>query len=342
MASVSGDEPIRDVVDRMIRDSLQNAENLRQFLEEAVPDLAAGFDCTRARLLDREFPLEDWRRREADLPFEIPYRVGDTEVWALVCVLLEHQSDTDPLIPLRLLLFAVLYWDRQWHDWERLLPPRPPLRLNPVLPIVLYTAPRPWGSNRSLRELLGEPAAFQTFAPDWRPLFWNLSERTPEQLLQTGREWLQTLAVIRVQEESADTFDRIFQETVQRLTTLHGRDQVRWYDLMRIVFTFAAWKRPEPERARLFEAVKAAQDDMSRREEIGKMSEKLGDTLVDIAMAKGALLTSRQILRTLLEDRFGPPSAELVQRIEGTDDLGRLQAAIRQVGRLEKLEDFQL
>src|SRR5262245_44996774 len=111
MASLADDEPIRDLADRMMRESLQHAENLQAFMEQPVPDLAPGFDCTRARLLEREFPLEDWRRREADLPFEIPYRLGDTEVWALVCVLLEHQSDTDPLMPLRLLLFAVLYWD---------------------------------------------------------------------------------------------------------------------------------------------------------------------------------------------------------------------------------------
>ena len=76
--------------------------------------------------------------------------------------------------------------------------------------------------------MLGEPAAFHAFAPDWSPLFWNLSERTPEQLLQTGREWLQALAVVRAQEESADTFQRIFEEAVQRLTALHGRDRVRW------------------------------------------------------------------------------------------------------------------
>jgi hypothetical protein len=66
MANLSADEPIRDLADRMMRASLQHAENLHAFLEQAVPDLAAGFDCTRARLLNREFPLEDWGRREAE------------------------------------------------------------------------------------------------------------------------------------------------------------------------------------------------------------------------------------------------------------------------------------
>ena len=68
----------------MIRQSLQHPENLRTFLQQAVPDLADGFDCTRSRLLDREFPLDDWRHREADLPFEVPFRTADREFWALV------------------------------------------------------------------------------------------------------------------------------------------------------------------------------------------------------------------------------------------------------------------
>src|ERR1700682_1880845 len=124
--ALSDDLP-RDLADRVIRESLHHPANLRAFLRRAVPDQADGFDCDRARLLDRDFPLDDWRRREADLPFEIPYRVGDQEIPALVCVLIEHQSDTDPLMPLRLLYFAVVYWERQWHAWEGSGRPRPPL-----------------------------------------------------------------------------------------------------------------------------------------------------------------------------------------------------------------------
>jgi hypothetical protein len=100
---------MRDLPDRIIRDSLKHPANLRAFLSRAVPALAGEFDCDRARLLDREFPLDDWRRREADLPFEIPFRTGPEEWSALVVVLIEHQSDTDPLMPLRLLYFAVTY-----------------------------------------------------------------------------------------------------------------------------------------------------------------------------------------------------------------------------------------
>src|SRR2546421_642360 len=110
--ALSDDLP-RDLADRVIRESLHHPANLRAFLRQAVPALADGFDCERSRLLDREFPLDDWRRREADLPFEIPYHIGHEDLWALVYVLLEHQSAEDPAMPLRLLYFVVLYWERR-------------------------------------------------------------------------------------------------------------------------------------------------------------------------------------------------------------------------------------
>jgi hypothetical protein len=84
-------EAPRDLADRVIRQELQHPANLRAFLHQAVPALAGGFDCERGRLVEREFPLDDWGRREADLPFEVPYRLGDDELWALVYVLIEHQ-----------------------------------------------------------------------------------------------------------------------------------------------------------------------------------------------------------------------------------------------------------
>jgi hypothetical protein len=133
----------RDLADRAVRQALRHPANLRAFLQQAVPALADGFDCERARLLDREFLLDDWRRREADLPFEVPYRLGDEQGWALVYVLVEHQSAEDPAMPLRLLVSVALYWERQWRRWEQRAAPKPPLRLNPVLPLVLYTGAGP-------------------------------------------------------------------------------------------------------------------------------------------------------------------------------------------------------
>jgi hypothetical protein len=336
------DLPVRKLPDHLFRQTLKHPANLRAFLEEAVPHLAPGFDCPRARLMEREFPLDDWRNREADLPFEIPYRTGSEEVLALVCVLIEHQSDTDLVMPLRMLYFAVVYWERQWHEWERQPRPKPALNLRPVLPIVLYTGGVPWGSNRTLADLLGEPAAFHAYAPAWQPLFWNLADQSPEALLDSGREWLQALAVIRAEGAATEAFAAVYEEALRRLEALAGRDHVQWYDLLRAILTWAAARRPKAERTRWLEAAKASQADAARRQEVQTMGQTIAEALIEEGIEKGQLLNARTVLRDLLQAHFGSLPEPLLRRIEAATDLQRLRAAILTVSSLKTLDELQL
>ena len=111
-------EPPRDFADQAIREQLQNPANLRELLHEVLGELADGFVCEEREIVPRDFPLEDWRHRESDLLFRIPYKTPAETVPVFVCVLVEHQSRHDPLMPLRTLVYAVLYWEREWKTWE--------------------------------------------------------------------------------------------------------------------------------------------------------------------------------------------------------------------------------
>jgi hypothetical protein len=327
----------RDLLDRMIRDTLRYPEHLHTFLRQVVPHLAEGFDYRQVTPVGREFFRSDWHGREADLPFTIPYRWGDTEVLALVFLLIEHQSDTDPLMPLRLLFFLTGYWERQWAEWEQLKQrPRPPLRLHPVLPIVLYTGPVPWGSNRTLDQLLGEPQAFHAFAPRWEPLFWNLADRTPEQLLDSHEDWLQPMAAIRAQDEEGPRFLDICERAYVHLRSLGEQDRVRWDQLTRMIRYWGVHCRPNSEQQALHEVAEASQTDSARRREIQQM----GQTIAEAMEARGAIKESRNNLRALLESKFGTLPEPLIQQLDGTDDLAKLRAAFQRALSIDKLDDL--
>ena len=47
----------------------------------------------------------------------LPYRDEAGARCLVICVLVEHQSTTDPAMPLRLLLCAVLFWEQEWKAW---------------------------------------------------------------------------------------------------------------------------------------------------------------------------------------------------------------------------------
>ena len=334
--------PPRDLADRLIRRTLPYPAHLRSFLRAVVPDLADGFDCDRARLVDREILLPDWRRREADLPFEIPYRVGAAELLALVCVLIEHQSDTDPLLPLRMLFYAVAYWERQWAAWEKTDRPRPPLRLRPILPIVLYTGEMPWGSNRTVADLLGEPAAFHAFAPTWRPLFWNLSERTPRALLDSGEQWLQLLAVMRAIGADLADFEAVSAEALRRIRPASEQDEQRWEELVRAVIYWINGRRPAAERDRLNATAAACQPNLVFQQRVKEMTQTIAESYIEEGVMKGQLLAYRETLRQLLTLRFGPLPDALSQRIDTLSDPLRLKAAIAQVLQLNSLDELTL
>ena len=199
--SLFDDPPLRDFPDRAIRRLLMDPRNLRDLVADVAGELAAALDLERTEVLDRAFLLEDWRRRESDLLFRVPFCTPEAAPPALVCVLVEHQSAPDPTMPLRMLLYAVLYWERQWKAWEEAHPRGQPLGLTPVLPVVFHTGLEPWRTNRELAELFVGPARLRPVAPHWPLLFWELAGHSTEGLLASSSAWLRSLAVIRAEED---------------------------------------------------------------------------------------------------------------------------------------------
>ena len=115
---------------------------------------------------------------------------------------------------------------------------------------------------------------------------------------------------------------------------------------MRIVLTWAAWRRPRTEQPGLWTAAEAIQTESEPTQEMRTMAWSAAETWIEEGMAKGRvegqLLNARTLLRELLEDRFAPLPEELIERINASTDLERLQAAFRQALRLKNIADLQL
>ncbi len=203
--------PVQNFPDRAFREALEQVKNLRDVLFKTVPELAAHMDFDHAPYIKPSFLLEDWRRRESDLLCLIPYRPpGATESEIiLICVLLEHQSRPDPLMPLRVLLYAVLFWEQQWKEYERQHEEGASLRLTPVVPIIFHTGAGEWTSNRSLSDLFEGPEALRAYAPEWPLLFWDLAAQTPEALLASDGPFAQFLALVRAEGADPERFRQI-------------------------------------------------------------------------------------------------------------------------------------
>ena len=266
----------RDFPDRAFRDLLSDWRNLRELMTRLMPDIEPTLDFSRAQRLEPEFLLADWRKRISDLMFLIPRR-GDGEP-VLVCLLLEHQSRPDPLMPLRMLLYAVLFWEQQWKEHERGHPLGAGLRLTPVLPVVFHTGGAAWDSNRTLAELFDGPEQMRAWAPQWPITYWDLSSVTAAELLASGLPFLQALAVARSEAGAPEEFRESYRASMLGLEASEQQDMVRKKDLQKFDFGVAAHRRPPAEVDDHYEILRNLRLEESERRELEAMTQQIKES----------------------------------------------------------------
>jgi hypothetical protein len=67
-------EHLHDFPDRAVRRLLHDPSNLRELIAALLPDLVERFDFSQIEVVERSFLLDDWRGRESDLLFRLPFR----------------------------------------------------------------------------------------------------------------------------------------------------------------------------------------------------------------------------------------------------------------------------
>ena len=132
-----------------------------------VRDLLAGFvpggwvarlDLDSLERVSGTYVSDDLRDREDDVIWRVRFR---DDTWLYVYLLLEFQSQVDPFMALRILVYVgLLYQDlvRQ----KALLPGR---LLPPVLPVVLYNGKARWTAATELSELVAAVPGLEQYQP---------------------------------------------------------------------------------------------------------------------------------------------------------------------------------
>jgi len=335
------DPPLRDFPDHALRRLPEEPANLRDLVAARLPDLVDRMDFSRVQYEPREFLMEDWRKRECDLFARVPFRTGQGDGHILICILVEHQSSPDPRMPLRTLVYAVGYWEREWKEWELRHDYARPLVLTPILPIVFYTGSSAWNAGLQLVDLFPELPELRAFVPQWAPLLWDLSAQDPAALLSSASAWLQTLTVVRTEEEDRTEFEAAFRQVCQRLDALQRGDKMRALDLLWFVLSWVVRRRPRGEGPRLKQILGESLTDQTTQGEVGQMG-KLGETLEEYARRDERLRTTRTNLCMMLEERFGSLPEPLLGQINTCQEASRLEAWFRKAARIQTLEELRL
>jgi hypothetical protein len=113
---------------------------------------------------------------------------------------------------------------------------------------------------------------------------------------------------------------------------------VRWHDLVEFIVSWALRRRPEEERNNLIAAAQASEGTVAGQQEVPSM----GRTIAEALMDEARIMLARELLRSSLEERFGPLPQALVERIDTSTDLERLKRGVRHVSQLASLDDLDL
>ena len=128
---------IREFPDRGTIWLLEVPENLQELIRLLERELAGRLDFTHAVRVNRSLVPDDLQKREMDIIYEVPFAEDGRHV--LVYVLLEHQSDVEPRMGVRLLSYMIKLWEAQEREWKRGQTTPEKQLYTPVLPIrVLY------------------------------------------------------------------------------------------------------------------------------------------------------------------------------------------------------------
>jgi len=329
---------VRQFPENGLKHLLQNPRNIRDLLTLGARDFVDLMDTDQMRLVSTTFVKRDYRHIESDLVLVAPYRNTDArdERKLVVYILIEHQSKPDRLMTLRLLDYVVQIYNFQVRRWSQRHGSVAGVRLDPVLPILLYTGTRRWETVEPLVDLMEAGAAFTSVMPTLDPVFVNLPQIEPEVLERDGGVLGWVLRLVQHRRARPEAFRALLRRVVTHLETMTPGARDRWLELVSYVLALVYHERDPGERSGLQEMIAASVGAEQYRKELTQMSKTIADELKE----EGGIATRQQTLIRQLKGRFGEVPTGVVAEIEATRDARQLDQWLDQVITAERLGDF--
>ena len=314
---------------------LEDPKNVRDVLRLAGRDIAERIDLGRLQHVKETFVHRDYRHIVADAVVKAPLRVrlsGDERIW--IYILVEHQSEPDRLMPLRLIDYVVQIFKFQEREWERLHGSTAGIRLQPVLPVVLYPGVRRWNAVGTVADLIDPRAGFRAWAPAMESVFLNVRAIEPGALEAFGGFFGQVLRLVAARRKRRGRFKEQLVRVIRALEAMPAEERLRWLELLSYIHALVYHVRHPEEQPGLWREIEASVATDAHRQEVFQVGRTIADELKDEAR----LETTRDTLTRLLRRRFGDVPEELIAVIQSTRDMNRLNGWLDRFATAETLE----
>jgi hypothetical protein len=340
---------VRNFQENGLKFVLENPGNARELLQLLHFQLLPRIDFANMRVVRGNYVGRDYRHLESDLVLQAPIKPGHAPLHRqiILYILIEHQSEPDRFMPLRVLEYVVMIYKHQMREWEKKHGNLDNFHLQPVLPIVLYTGTRTWDSLGSLWELVELGAELGELIPKLTPLFLNVGETSDDVLAQGGAFGL-LLRLVQQRRKRLAVFEQTLREVVDVLRGLADKERNRWLELLSYIAALIYNEREVPEREPLLEKVADAVKDDAYRKEVFDMGRTIAEYLKEEGrqvgreegLQEGDLRTQRRMLVKALRQKFGKIPAATLKRIEATEQFDLLDGWFEKTLDAKKLDEI--
>jgi len=337
--------------DQLFRHALSIPAVVRQFLSAWLPrEFLAMVDWSSLQIekIGGINPALTERRED------LVYRVDVADCSVCFYLLLEHQSRPDPLMPLRVLEYITLVWQKHRKDREQSIPRRLPV----VIPVVLYPGPGRWQSPRRLRDLMEVPSAVSdwvdSFCPDCGFCLIELSDLPMERLADgpTARAILSALQSQRKGDLDADGVARIVAELFadhDRSTALQTANHLWTYllhhselqsnQINQIIETVVPLET-RTDFMSTAELLRQEGIEQGIERGIEQGIERGIEQGIERGIEQGLEQGVRNSILSILKRRLGPVPGSLVEAIHSIHDLERLETLLHTAVTASSFEDL--
>lgn len=271
----------------------------------------------------------------------------EREIW--IYILIEHQSDRDEAMGLRLLIYIVQLWETQRSEYLQKKIPVSQWRLRPVVPILFYTGQRRWTPDLSVASLMDLPPSLEEFTPRFRALYLPLKQTPAERLTIENHPLGWVLRAMRAEDAPLERMSAELKATVEWLEQLPNDEYAAWQEAMHFLGMLIQHRRPSSEHEHLRQVMEKSIRNRQHKQEVRKMAKTMAEFLMEQGEARGlekgevlGMIKAKQdaVLR-LMRLKFGDLPPQFAQRVQAIRNVERLDALLEQVWNANSLKGIR-
>ena len=314
-------EKITRFPDRSMRQLLQDPAYVRYVVGLVFPEVLELLDFSRGVQLNRTSLSPTLEEREADVVVRVPFRDPAAGAPVHICILIEHQSRSEWLMYLRMLIYMVRIWEAEYRQFGS--KPRAEQEWSPILPIVFYTGEARWTAPVPLTEVLNIPRFLERFVPKFETLFLDVKQADGETLTASGHPFGWLLRVLQEEHSDESAFRDALETAAVEIGRLGGMRDTQLREALHYLILLILHRRSEAERDAFINIVKENSRD---EREVTHMTQTAAESFIEQGKELGARQMSIESTLLILTKRFPDADVPAVEpRLEAVADLNRLR-----------------